>query len=163
MYKVYVLKTLISLLFIFVFLVGCQQKTKTFYSVKANVSNEVHPGKKLIETQCVICHSATASHDNRLAPPMIAVKKRYASSNTTKEQFIKDIQNWFDNPVEDNAKMYGAVKRFGIMPKLAITKENLNLISDYLYDNDIDQPEWFENHYNEEKRKGFPMHKRKQS
>ncbi|APY10188.1 hypothetical protein BWZ22_02585 [Seonamhaeicola sp. S2-3] len=156
------MKGLIYFLFVSV-LFSCQQIKRSSYSINDGVSKEIHPGKNLMETQCIICHSATANHDNRLAPPMIAVKKRYASSSTTKEEFVKSIQNWFNNPTEGNAKMYGAVKRFGVMPKLSITKENLNLISDYLYDNDIDQPEWFENHYNEEKRKGFPMHKRKQS
>ena len=149
------MKTFIPL-FLLVFLVGCQDSKKSSYAVGSN-NQEEHPGKVLMERQCYVCHSPSANYEQRLAPPMIAVKKHYVAANTTKEEFVKDIQNWFDNQTEDNARMYGAVRRFGVMPKLMIVKEDLNQISDYIFDNDIEQPEWFEEHYNKEKTKGFLM------
>ncbi|WP_298239114.1 c-type cytochrome [uncultured Algibacter sp.] len=141
-----------------VFVVSCQ-KTKKYPPFVQHNNQEIHPGKKLMENQCNICHSATASHDERLAPPMIAVKKRYILEGTNKEDFINDIYAWFENPTEANAKMYGAVKRFGLMPKLEVSEEKLKQISDYIYDNDIEKPDWFDKHYNEQRKKGFLLRK----
>lgn len=42
--------------------------------------------------------------------------------------------------------MFGAVKRFGIMPKNPFPKKTIDLIADYMFDNKIEQPKWFEKH-----------------
>ena len=121
------------------------------YTTQTQVTNvkkdTVHPGEKLMKVYCYSCHDATTSEDLRLAPPMIAIKRRYIFKDTSKEEFISDIQEWIKNPTEKNAKMYGAVKRFGVMPKMYYPEDIIAKISDYMYDNDIEQPEWFEEHY----------------
>ena len=47
--------------------------------------------------------------------------------------------------------MFGAVKRFGVMPKQYVAEDTIAQIAAYIYDNDIDEPKWFQNHMNEEK------------
>ena len=42
---------------------------------------------------------------------------------------------------------------FGVMPMQAFPEETIEKIADYMYDFEIDQPEWFEDHFNEEKGK----------
>jgi len=148
----------LTLIIAIVFLASCQDSKKPSYSSIKEVQ-EIHPGKKLLENNCYVCHSPTATQNQRLAPPMIAIKKHYVSKNTTKEQFIKSMQNWINNPTQENVKMYGAVRKFGIMPKQAFPEETIKQISDYLFDNDIEEPEWFEKHYNEERGKGNGMGK----
>ena len=115
--------------------------------IKPEIEQE-HPGKKLMETYCYACHSATASEEDRLAPPMIAIKKRYITKNTSKQDFINAMQEWIKNPTEDNAIMFGAVRRFGIMAKTPYPEETIKQIADYMFDNTIEQPEWFEAHFN---------------
>ena len=112
-----------------------------------------------METNCFVCHSPSESHDNRIAPPMIAIKKHYINDDTSKDQFIAAMQAWIKNPNENDAKMYGAVKRFGVMPKTPFPETNIQQIADYIFDYDIEQPEQFENHFNEQKgkRKGRGM------
>ncbi len=144
----------LSLIIVLVFLASCQDSKKPSYSSKKEVK-EIHPGKKLLENNCYVCHSPTASHDERLAPPMIAIKKHYLSDKTTKEEFINSMQNWINNPTQENVKMYGAVRKFGIMPKQSFPEETIRQISDYMFDNDIEKPEWFESHYNEQRGKGM--------
>lgn len=46
--------------------------------------------------------------------------------------------------------MHGAVKRFGLMPYQEFSKKDINLISDYLYDYKIDEPDWFKTHLKNE-------------
>ncbi|PTM05786.1 MAG: hypothetical protein DA407_12110 [Bacteroidetes bacterium] len=116
-------------------------------------SSNNHPGQKLMETYCYACHNPTTSINERLAPPMVAIKKHYINANTSKDEFINSMQAWIKNPTEDNAKMFGAVRRFGVMPKQLFAEDDIKLIADYMFDNDIDQPEWFEEHEKDMKKK----------
>ncbi|WNH09787.1 hypothetical protein [Thalassobellus suaedae] len=43
--------------------------------------------------------------------------------------------------------MFGAVRRFGVMQKLPYPDKVIEQIADYVYDNDIEKPVWFEEHY----------------
>ena len=88
-----------------------------------NNEEAMHPGKKLMETNCYVCHNPETAHENRIAPPMVAVKMHYKLENTTKKEFIADFQDWIKNPTEENAKMYGAVRKFGVMPKTPYPEE----------------------------------------
>jgi hypothetical protein len=128
-------------------------KNKEYSALKKPTKTKKHPGKKLMEINCYVCHSPSERHDNRIAPPMIAIKKHYINDDTSKEQFIKTIQTWIKNPNKDDAKMYSAVRRFGVMPKTPFPEATIQQIADYMFDNNIEQPEWFEDHFNEEKGK----------
>jgi cytochrome c553 len=144
---------LVSLLLISLVFSCNNAKNKRYSAFEKQIEANKHPGKKLMETHCYTCHSPTGSHDNRIGPPMIAIKKHYINDDTSKEDFIADMQSWIKNPNADDAKMYGAVKRFGVMPKLHFPEETIQLISEFMYDYDIEQPDWFEDHFNEERGK----------
>lgn len=149
-----IMKT-ISILFLSMFVFfNCKDSAKTNdnelpdkYGKQAE--QKVHPGKKLMETYCYACHDASTAEDKRLAPPMIAIKKRYIFKDTSKEEFILDMQAWVKNPNEKDAKMFGAVKRFGLMLKMPYPEVEIGQIADYIFTNDIEQPAWFEDHYNQ--------------
>ncbi len=139
-------------------MIGCKDNrytinmnTADFYGKKA----DPHPGKKLMEMYCYACHDAKTPEENRLGPPMIAIKMRYIFKDTSKDEFINDIQNWIKNPNEKDAKMFGAVKRFGVMQKLPYPENDIEQIADYIFDNDIEEPEWFQEHMNQNMGKGM--------
>ncbi|MHB0755959.1 c-type heme family protein [Polaribacter sp. M15] len=160
-----------TLLFVLLFAFSCQKSQKPSYAKQKSSADENHPGKKIMENKCYVCHNPSATEDGRIAPPMIAIKRHYISSETSKEEFIQEMQNWIQNPIEENAKMLGAVKRFGLMPKQYFSKEDIKKISEYMFDNEIEKPTWFEDHYNKESGKGKGhgmgtgkgMHKQQQS
>lgn len=136
---------------------SCSNKAKTTSVAYVDVSvveNDPHPGKQLMETYCYVCHSPTASEDDRLGPPMIAVKKHYITEDTTQEEFEAALQNWIKNPNEEDAKMFGAVRRFGVMTKTPFPEDAITQIADYIFNNDIEQPEWFEEHFKQGQGKG---------
>lgn len=144
----------ILMVFVFVLLfINCDNSNKrpTYAKNSDVVKAQTHPGKKLMETHCYACHNATTSEADRLAPPMIAIKMRYINGTTTKKEFIADVQKWIKEPIESNVKMYGAVKRFGMMQKLPYPENVIEQIADYMFDNDIEQPEWFQDHFNQSK------------
>jgi hypothetical protein len=113
-----------------------------------------HPGKELMENNCYICHNPTASEDERIAPPMIAVKKHYIDESTTKEDFINEITEWVRKPSEEKSKMPGAVRRFNLMPYQFFPEEDVIKIANYIYDYEIEEPEWFEDHFQQGHGKG---------
>lgn len=135
---------------------SCKKQHTVAYQAMDTVENAQttsQAGKKLMEQQCYTCHSPSASMQERLAPPMIAVKKHYLSEEISKEAFTKAIWNWVENPSEEKTKMRGAVRRFGIMPYQEFKKEDIEAIANYMFDNNIEQPEWFEDHFKEMKGK----------
>ena len=125
-----------------------EKKQHSALDVQLQANN--HPGKKLLEKHCYVCHSPTASHDDRIAPPMVAIKRHYIDEDTSKEKFVAEINTFIKNPTKENAKLYGAVKRFGVMPKQSFPEEDIKQIAEYMFDFDIEQPEWFEDHFKEE-------------
>ena len=73
-------------------------------------------------------------------------KMHYLRAYDTKEEFVDAMVNWIQNPDEQNALMPGAVKRFKVMPKLPLPTEDLEKIASYIYDNNIEEPVWMEEH-----------------
>ncbi len=141
---------LIFILILSIVVISCNNSSekKNDYTAATSLTNEKeHPGKKLLEINCNVCHSPTAGHDERIAPPMIAVKKHYLTAGISKEDFIKSIQDFMKNPNAQDSKMPGAVIRFGAMPKASYPESTITLIAEYLYEFDIEQPEWFEDHF----------------
>nr|WP_298991301.1 DUF3365 domain-containing protein [uncultured Polaribacter sp.] len=141
--------------FVSLFLLSCSNKTKT-YNNKTDLALKSNIGKELMQNKCLICHSNTANHSSRIAPPMFAVKNHYLNKNTTKKEFISDIQNWIKNPTQENVKMHGAVKKFGIMPKQVFSEKTIEHIASYMYDNELEKPKGFhKNHNGKGKGKGM--------
>ncbi|TYA71508.1 hypothetical protein [Seonamhaeicola marinus] len=150
----------ILVLLMFTLIFSCKKEmSKTYESnriVEGKKATE-HPGKKLMEGYCYACHDASTSHEKRIAPPMIAIKKHYILDGTSKEMFISAIQEWIKNPTEDKAKMYGAVRRFGVMQKLSYPDTVITQIAEYIYDYDIEEPDWFQDHF-KERQGNMPKH-----
>lgn len=127
-------------------LIGCDnpKQKKTLKKQQTAQSGE---GYTLLKTNCYACHNPnTESHDAIIAPPMIAVKKRYSMQHQTKEAFVKAVVAWASNPTAENALMKGAVTRFKVMPKQPFKTADLEKIAAYIYDNDIEVPSWFAAH-----------------
>jgi cytochrome c551/c552 len=101
----------------------------------------------LLKNQCLICHGGAPTHDEIIAPPMQAVKWFYTQKFTTKGDFVNGIVTWGLNPNEETALMQGAIKRFNVMPKPATNEKDLKTIAAFIYDNQLEQPEWFEEHF----------------
>ncbi len=135
-------------------LFGCNDIPKSSYEATSGYSKSIndtdeqkHPGKLLMESKCNACHDPSASMENRLAPPMIAIKRHYITEGTTKKEFISDMLDWIKEPSEEKSKMPGAVRRFGVMSYQKFSEEDIIKISEYIFENDIEQPEWFESHF----------------
>lgn len=114
----------------------------------------------LMKTNCYICHNPnTISHDSIIAPPFVAIKRRYSMQYSNKEDFVAAVVNWGLNPDEEKALMRGAVMEYKVMPKLYLEANVLEKIATYLYENEVEQPKWFETHFEEMHGQGQGMGK----
>ncbi|KJJ39073.1 c-type heme family protein [Aequorivita vladivostokensis] len=145
---------LLATLFLISLFTACNTNPRSEYlAIAENAENLIltspqeHPGKKLMENNCYVCHNPKISEEAMIAPPMIAVKMHYISENTSKEAFVENFVNFLKNPSEEKSKMPGAVKKFGLMPYQFYPEETIKQIADYMFDNDIEEPEWFDAHY----------------
>ena len=105
-------------------------------------------GKKLMETHCYLCHNPNASENKgSIAPPMIAVKSHYLMEYKSKEDFVKAITTFVENPTAENAILHGAVTRFGVMPKQIFPEGSVKKIAYFMFDYKIEEPKWFKAHW----------------
>lgn len=148
---------LVVILGVILFAAGCNQTEPGHQNTKT-VNQElkamaIAEGFSLLETSCFSCHSPNASMDSRIAPPMIAIKKHYVKENTSEEAFANDLIRFLNNPAAENSKMPGAIERFGLMPKMNFSEADIQKIAHYIYNTELEKPDWFEKHYEEEKAK----------
>ncbi len=145
------MKTIVAFLFS-LFILSCNQSKREYSSISESndmvVTNDFE-GKKLMETHCYLCHGATApENQGRVAPPMVAIKARYIDiEGLNKEDFIKYVSTFVENPSEELAMMKGAVKKHGLMPKQTFPKGSVEKIAAFMFDYKIDEPEWFKAHW----------------
>lgn len=134
-----------------ILLLGSCKDTKIseFGSTDTTVKKELaktvqaHPGKKIMETECYICHDPKASQESMIAPPLAAVKSYYIGKNTTKEQFTEDLIQWVNDP-ETESKIPDALLEFGSMPYIPYPDDAIAQIAEYMYENDIERPNWYD-------------------
>ena len=113
-------------------------------------------GEKLFDQKCMICHNHIGKVDSTmLAPPFFAVKRRYLRASMDKDDFIKNIAYWVNNPVEENILMQGTKDQFEVMPYLAYEEADIIRIATYVYDNKIPKPNWFDAHEESHEKEGL--------
>lgn len=141
----------ISTLLVSILLSACKGKIQSDYTeiAQANVDVNIyqeHPGKRLMENNCNICHNPKIAEESLIAPPMVAVKMHYISEGTTKQEFVNAMVDWAKEPSVSKSKMPGAIKKFGLMPYQFYPEQTIVQIADYMFDNEIEKPVWFDDH-----------------
>lgn len=141
------------LLFLLPFMTGlfssCTSTEENISSVENDLIRQKNNNRaiELLESKCYACHSSKVAHENLLAPPMIAIKTRYTKATSDEQEFVDRLVNFVKHPSRDKALLTHAVKEYGLMPKEGTQKEDLEIIARYLYSEEIEQPEWWENRH----------------
>ncbi|GGD58382.1 c-type heme family protein [Muriicola marianensis] len=112
-------------------------------------------GKQIVERECYICHDPSSTEMSMIAPPMVAVRSHYMDKRTSREEFTQSLTNWLNDPQPEKVKMKGAFKRFGIMPYQPYSVDDIQDIAAYLYDSELPQPDWYEEHRRNRHGKGM--------
>lgn len=122
---------------------SCQQSAQE----EAEISPADEAALSLMVTNCYSCHDPKKPEGQRIAPPMLAVKKHYMRGQPTEAEFVAAMVAFLKKPSAEAAKMPGAVERFGVMPNMSFPEQQVRDIASYIYRHDIDGPKWFEEHY----------------
>lgn len=138
---------------------SCQQKsilntihTKAFIADESLqiVTLPVEEGNKLLAQNCFACHNpGVPSHDDMLAPPLAGIKYNYQKNTADRDEFINRMASFVYEPDSKKALMRGPVKKFGLMPKTVLTKEEIISIVAFIHDQPIQEPTWFSEHFEE--------------
>ena len=150
-------KTLIALAYSLSFLllvVSCERtKTKSLEPLDSEsniVKGQVSEGYELTKVQCYACHNPNSpSHDEIIAPPLAAVKMRYQMQYKTESEFVDAMVDWAMDPQESRSLMRGAVVKFKTMPKQPFKEAEMRKIATYIYNSDLEEPDWFDAHQKE--------------
>lgn len=127
------------------FFISCSQSETKAEAADVNDNEQTTTDNKalaLLKTNCFNCHNPDMG-ESRVAPPLFKIREHYYDEEITKEEFVAAIINFINNPTEENSIMPGAVRNFGLMPKMSFKEEDIQLIADYLYDNDVSSDEWY--------------------
>tara|TARA_R110000744_G_scaffold169588_3_gene287504 strand:+ start:2419 stop:3423 length:1005 start_codon:yes stop_codon:yes gene_type:complete len=141
----------ISILFVLLML-SCKQGPKTSDGDPDQTtqlsSTATVEGKKLMESKCYLCHNPSAPENGqRIGPPMVAVKAHYLDVYKDRESFVAGVMEFVKSPSEENTMMRGAVRRFGLMPSQQFAEDEIRKIAEYIYDYQIEEPDWFKSHW----------------
>ena len=143
--------------FFILFFVACKNPQKDNPStVKATpiyTEQDFAEGFQLMENNCFTCHSPNPLLENKVAPPMQAIKTHYITSETTQERFTADLISFLNNPTEEKSKIPDAVKLYNIMPKMNLTEAQISKIALYIYHSEFEKPTWYANHYEAERKR----------
>ncbi len=140
------------LILFFSLLASCSQNKDDEFqpeSTTPSVKVDLVRAKQIIDTGCIVCHSATASEQNRMAPPLEGVKRRYLEKYPKIEDFSSAMVDFLIEPTKEKAIMFGAVERFDVMLPMAYSETDLKAVASYIYQFELDRPVWFEEHYQE--------------
>ena len=110
--------------------------------------SDTKQGEHLYRTYCSSCHGLSLGMDmkQRVAPPIAAVRFHYIGTYPDKFSFVTAISNWVEKQDENKSLMYGAIRRFNIMPPIAISKEDTQKIASYIFAGNIEKPPGFDKH-----------------
>lgn len=132
-------------------------KTKPFFLTLAFIllpqlvqaNNDVIQGEQLYQTYCSACHGITGgmNMNQRVAPPVIAIKMHYISPYPDKKSFVSAVANWVENQDAGKTLMPGAIRRFNIMPPVSVSREDAEKIATYIYLGDLEKPAGFDKHF----------------
>ncbi len=107
-------------------------------------------GHQLVEKHCMGCHVIDGrGGDKKAAPPMFSVWHHYRQAHPEKEAFVAAVMAWLAQPEQGRSVMQGAIKKFGVMERLALQEHEARQIAEYLHDHPFELPEWYVQHYNE--------------
>lgn len=98
------------------------------------------------EKACMSCHDTYEK--NEKAPPLVAVNQVYmrlADGNMTVA--MERIKMFLTTPSKERTLMKPAVKLFGVMPKMELTKEEIRDYAQVIVETEFKIPEWFDDHY----------------
>ena len=98
-----------------------------------NRTGEIVSGQELHERNCAVCHSMRPPA--KTAPPIVGLAARYRTVYGNKADAVAAMVSFMKKPDAANTALGPrAIKRFGLMPVMSMTDEELEKVSGWLWD-----------------------------
>ena len=133
-------------------MVACNNEISEGTTAKSqdDLAGFIEMGANYTKSYCLACHAASGGENNRIAPPMIAVREHYLEAFAEEKDFVDAMIDFLNHPSKENAQMPGAVRKFGLMPKLNLDEDKLFAIATYLFHEEQEEPKWWREHRSKE-------------
>ena len=103
-----------------------------------------------MKTYCFACHNPRTPSDGLLiAPPLVATKYYYQEKYESRDEFVKAMSKFIKFPQFETSVKQEWVNRFKLMPFTYLTDEEIKSVVEFMYDNPIEEPAWFKEHFEE--------------
>jgi len=112
-----------------------------------------YDGFQLMQSACFSCHSPNPSVENPVAPTLAEVKLAYLDQYPEKKAFQDAFLAFLENPTKERAIMDDAIDQFGLMPQMSLGKDKSQAIASYIYENQVQNSDWFNNDFKSEQRR----------
>ncbi|RXK82303.1 cytochrome c [Chlorobaculum sp. 24CR] len=90
-------------------------------------------GKAVFEKNCSVCHSVTPPPKS--APPILPISARYHQRFSSRSEGIKYMADFIKSPTKEKVLAdQQAITRFGLMPPIPLSAEELNAVSAWVWD-----------------------------
>ncbi|MCP4074893.1 MAG: cytochrome c [Gammaproteobacteria bacterium] len=109
---------------------------------------EHQQGEQLYKVYCDACHGMSGGMDmsKRVAPPIAAVRMHYIGYYRDEDSFVNAVSGWVEKQDPNRSLMRGAIRRFNLMPPVAIKNEDARKIARYIYAGNLQKPAGMEEH-----------------
>lgn len=90
-------------------------------------------GKAVFDKNCSVCHSVAPPPKS--APPILPISARYHQRFSSRDEGIRYMADFIKSPTKE--KMLAdqqAMTRFGLMPPVPLSPEELNAVSAWVWD-----------------------------
>jgi cytochrome c551/c552 len=143
--KLHFMRLIFLALLAAVLITSCSDTEQTTNSSTEEKVVQTIAGKALMQNKCYSCHSPNVAKEYVLAPPMVDVKEAYKKRYMSEAEFVKAFTDFLSKPTKDKAVMKKAVDKHGLMPYQGSPQEEITAIAKYIYQSDIEKPDWWKN------------------
>lgn len=90
-------------------------------------------GADLFQHNCSVCHSMKPPP--KTAPPVLGIALHYREAFADRQKAVEHMVRFMQKPDASHSKLEpAAVKRFGLMPAMAMSPDDLKLVSEWFWD-----------------------------
>jgi mono/diheme cytochrome c family protein len=108
-------------------------------------STLLNAGFAILEANCIACHSPNPASKGAVAPSLAEIKMAYAVLSA--EDFVSRMARFLQHPAPEHSTMPQAIQRYGLMPKMALSEEQVAAVVHYLQHQPVATTQWYAGEY----------------
>ncbi|PWW82227.1 cytochrome C [Prosthecochloris marina] len=89
-------------------------------------------GEEVFNKNCSVCHSVNPPPKS--APPVVRLANLYHLKFSTKEEGVANMAAFLKKPDHNKAAAVQAISRYGLMPAIPLSDEELNAVAEWVWD-----------------------------